>query len=289
VPELDAAEANRRFYRTIAAEYDEKELAVSNVRARALLERLLRRALSLLGPSPAALDACGGSGNVSQLLVRMGARPVLVDVSPEMIALWRRKAELLGVEGEAVESEILDFLLADARTWDLIVFSSALHHLEDYERVVGAALARVRPGGVLVTVFDPPLSGQGDRLLRRLDWVLFQAFHEPRDFMTTLRGRFRRSIANERPIGRLAERYALEGVDDLALCRLLESQGFEIVEHERRADARLAVVRALLRILRRSGAFHLIARRRPLADQHATTLDPSAAEREDETIRGAVE
>jgi SAM-dependent methyltransferase len=209
------------------------------------------------------LDACGGSGNVSELLTRMGAHPVLVDVSPEMLGLWRAKAGLLGVEPEVVESEILDFLQNDPRTWDVIVFSSALHHLENYERVVEAAIGRIRPGGVLVTAFDPTPAASGDRLLRRLDWVLFQAVHEPRDFLETLRARLRRSGLGEPPIGRLAERYALEGVDDLALCRLLESQGFEILVHERTTDARLTVMRALLRLMRRSGAFQLIARRPP--------------------------
>jgi len=38
----------------------------------------------------AVLDACGGSGNVSELLVGMGVTPVLVDVSPEMLGAARR-------------------------------------------------------------------------------------------------------------------------------------------------------------------------------------------------------
>lgn len=261
-PRIDAAEANRRFYRTVAETYDEKELAVANPRARALLHGALQRALSLVSSSPAVLDACGGSGNASELIVRMGAHPVLVDVSPEMLALWREKAKALDVDPEVVEAEILDFLRNDRRMWDVVVFSSALHHLDDYERVVEMALARIRPGGVLVTAFDPPSAGRGDRLLRRLDWVLFQAIHEPRDFLTTVRGRFRRSRLEEAPVGRLAERYALDGVDDLALCRLLESRGFEILVHERSPEARLGIVRALLRIMGRSGAFHLLARRR---------------------------
>ncbi len=264
-PELriDGVEANRRFYRTVAATYDEKEFAVANPRARSLLREALQQALSLVGSDPAVLDACGGSGNASEMLVRMGVRPVLVDVSPEMLRLWRAKAGALGIEPEVVESEILDFLQADPRTWDVIVFSSALHHLENYERVVEAAISRIRRGGVLVTAFDPTPATRGDRLLRRLDWVLFQAVHEPRNFLETLRACLRRSGVGEPPIGRLAERYALEGVDDLALRRLLESHGFEILLHERTTDARLTVMRAFLRLMRRSGAFQLIARRPP--------------------------
>ncbi|MBA3716814.1 MAG: class I SAM-dependent methyltransferase [Actinobacteria bacterium] len=261
---MDSAEANRRFYETVAAEYDEKEVAVANPRARALLEGALRQALAL-APGGAVLDACGGSGNASEMLVRMGAEPVLVDVSPEMIELWRAKARRAGIEPEVVQAEIVDFLRDDSRTWDVVVFSSALHHLENYEQAVEAAADRITPGGVLVTVFDPPLAEPGDRFIRRVDWVLFQALHEPRDFLETVRARLRRSSQGEPPVGRLAERYALDGVDDLELRRLLETRGFEIVLHERTPEARMLATRALLRLAGRDGAFRLIARRRPEA------------------------
>ena len=184
------------------------------------------------------LDACGGSGNVSELLVGMGVTPVLVDVSPEMIGLWRAKAARLGLEPETAEAEIVDFLRDDPRTWDVVVFSSALHHLENYQEAVDAAAGRLNAGGVLVTIFDPPLAGPGDRTIRRLDWVLFQALHEPRDFADTVRARLRRSSEGGPAIGRLAERYALEGVDDLELRRLLEERGLDIVVHERMPEAR---------------------------------------------------
>ena len=258
---MDAVEANRRFYETVAAEYDQKEEAVVNPRAQALLRDSLRRALELAGPDPQVLDACGGSGNVSELLVGMGVTPVLVDVSPEMIGLWRAKAARLGLEPETAEAEIVDFLRDDPRTWDVVVFSSALHHLENYQEAVDAAAGRLNAGGVLVTIFDPPLAGPGDRAIRRLDWVLFQALHEPRDFADTVRARLRRSSEDGPAIGRLAERYALEGVDDLELRRLLEERGLDIVVHERMPEARMRATRALLRLSGRDGAFRLIARR----------------------------
>ena len=277
---MESVEANRRFYATVAAEYDQKEEAVANPRARALLRDSLQRSLALLGPEPAALDACGGSGNVSELLAGMGVLPVVVDVSPEMVDLWRAKAARMGVEPEIVLAEIADFLRADPRTWDLVVFSSALHHLENYEDAVAAAADRLNPGGVLVTIFDPPLAGRGDRAIRRLDWVLFQAAHEPRDFVETVRARLRRAKAGEPAIGRMAERHALGGVDDLALRRLLENRGFEIVLHERLPEARMAATRVLLRISGRESAFRLIARLRLGATEREHVPVGRADERE---------
>jgi SAM-dependent methyltransferase len=258
---MDAVEANRRFYETVAAEYDQKEEAVGNPRSRALLRDTLRRALDVVGPEPAALDACGVSGNVSELLAGMGVLPVLVDVSPEMVELWREKARRVGLEPEIVLAEIASFLRTDPRMWDLVVFSSALHHLEKYEDAVAAAAERLHRGGALVTIFDAPIAGRGDRAIRRIDWVLFQALHEPRDFMETIRGRLRRATGGDPAIGRLAERHALSGIDDLALRRLLEDRGFEIVLHERRPEARMTATRGLLRLSGRDGVFRLIARR----------------------------
>ena len=258
---IDAAEANRIFYRTVAAAYDETEHAVMSPRARDLLRGILERALAVVGPDPTALDACGGSGNVSELLVAMGVRPVLVDVSPEMLDRWREKAARLHYEPETVEGEIAEFLRADPRLWDLIVFSSALHHLDDYREVVALAAERLCPGGVLVTAFDPVRGGRVDLALRKVDWIAAAATHEPRDLLATISARLRRSTTGEPPIGRLAERYAISGIDDGALRRLLEERRFEVLEHERVPEARLALVRALRRLLDRPESFHLIARK----------------------------
>ena len=258
---MDSVEANRRFYETVAAEYDQKEEAVVNPRAQALLRDSLRRALELAGAGPAGAGRVRRLGQRLRAARRDGSDTGLVDVSPEMIGLWRAKAARLGLEPETAEAEIVDFLRDDPRTWDVVVFSSALHHLENYQEAVDAAAGRLNAGGVLVTIFDPPLAGPGDRAIRRLDWVLFQALHEPRDFADTVRARLRRSSEGGPAIGRLAERYALEGVDDLELRRLLEERGLDIVVHERMPEARMRATRALLRLSGRDGAFRLIARR----------------------------
>jgi hypothetical protein len=136
-----------------------------------------------------------------------------------------------------------------------------LHHLEDYAGAHAAAADRLAPGGAIHTVVDPIRGGRLHRWLRLADWLLYQAIHEPREFVAAVRSRLRRARTGAPPIGRLAERYAIEGVDDEALLELLQGKGMEVVQHDRVAEARLAPVRVAMRLLRSPSAFNLIARR----------------------------
>jgi len=56
-------------------------------------------------------------------------------------------------------AEIQGFLQDDDRRWNLVVFSSALHHLEDYRAVLALAVRRLAPGGVLATILIRSPSG----------------------------------------------------------------------------------------------------------------------------------
>ncbi len=253
MPELDAAEANRRFYADLAETYDATEGCVVDPRSQARLRSLLEQALGYAGPGGRALDACGGSGNVSLELGERGVPTLTVDVSAEMLALFERKARARGLPAETRVVEIEDFLRSTDERFALVVFSSALHHLEEPGTVLELAVGRLRPGGVLLTVFDPTRAGRTGRALRLLDYGLHVLRRTPRRLLS------RRPSGST--IGALAERHALAGLDDLALRERLERTGLEILLHERCHDARFAVTRAAARLLREPTAFALLARR----------------------------
>jgi len=59
----------------------------------------------------------------------------------------------------------------------------------------------------------------------------------------------------------VAERHALEGVDDLALRALFTQLGLEILVHDRTYDARFPLTRLLYRVFRRRSSFHFVVRR----------------------------
>lgn len=190
------------------------------------------------------LDACGGSGNVGDALHRHGITPVVIDVSPDMTAIWRGKAERLGLSPEIHNMPIEEFLDSDARCWDLITFSSALHHLEDFTQVLNAAAARLEPGGLLLTMFDPTPATRSIRLLRKLDFVAWLGLRRPLRFARLLGGAAQRTMRRSDRgdhVGRIAERHAYTGIDDYELIRAARRNGLEVLTHERWCDARLAV------------------------------------------------
>jgi ubiquinone/menaquinone biosynthesis C-methylase UbiE len=262
---LDTADANRRFYSERARVYDLVEHCVVDHNCRVELREVLSDAISILKKHPRALDACGGAGNAAEVLAELGATPVVVDISPEMLAKWRTKARSRGLSGETVAAEIVEFFERDSREWDLIIFSSALHHLENYDEAIRAAVRRLVAGGVVVTIFDPTLQGRVARAVRRLDWIAYAALREPHQLSAGMRRRLLNLATHGgASLGARAERHASTGVDDLQLRRTLEQQGLEVLSHTRYVSTRLWWTAALLRLMRAPNAFRLTARKAAL-------------------------
>ena len=96
------------------------------------------------------LDFGCGTGETSTQLAALGASVVGMDISPESIAVSRRRADLDGV------SDRVQFLAADlvqqppaANTFDLILCSAVLHHV-DYRVVLPVLRNCLKPGGKIV-------------------------------------------------------------------------------------------------------------------------------------------
>lgn len=271
------AEANRRFYAGIADLYDSTETCVTDPVAQAELESDLERILTLLGkPAPeiAALDACGGSGNVSLKLLRRGVQVTVADISAELLAILRRKAEAEDLRPDIHCGELSTFLREADRDFDLITFSSALHHLQDIEGVLRLALARLRPGGLLFTLHDPTARARQKTLTRavlRAEYYAFKVFCQPGDLPAAVGRKLRRALGRKpipsagniakEQLGVLAEYHVARGIDDVALVERLQANGIEVVEHERFASARFPPVRWLVARLGDATSFKLLLRR----------------------------
>jgi ubiquinone/menaquinone biosynthesis C-methylase UbiE len=94
------AEANRAFYSRSAELYEATETWVCSPRCQAELESEMDRVLTVLGKPRTeirALDACGGSGNISLKLLKRGAKVTPVDISPEFAKDFFRKVGQPGI------------------------------------------------------------------------------------------------------------------------------------------------------------------------------------------------
>ena len=210
-----------------------------------------------------ALDACGGSGNVALKLLNRGADVTLCDISPEMISLFESKCKERTFSHYSTNcNEIGSFLASTKLKFDLIVFSSALHHIEDYTSVLKMAAACLNQNGFIYTIFDPIKYDLLTYLILRIEMILNASVKYPNEaclvakkqLSAKLHQSFDHSLAVE------YEYYARSGIDDSSLVNSLKALGIDIVIHERYTDARYGFVRHLLSAFKRSTSFKLLLR-----------------------------
>lgn len=97
-----------------------------------------------------AVDVSMGNGRNSLYLASLGWQVTGYDISPEGIALARKKADALGAKYETVQSGHREFDFGRAR-WDLILLSYIVADDGDLEAVFGKKLwDALRPGGRIV-------------------------------------------------------------------------------------------------------------------------------------------
>ena len=261
------SEANRRCYGRPGAGDDYDKTHFLGERDLETLDADLKRALEKLG-HPArrasALDACGGTGNAALRLQAMGCDTHLVDISEEMIARYRRQCEARGFPASAESGEILSFFTRNTRKFDLIVFSSALHHLEDPVLVLRHAQGALAPGGLIVTIFDPIKPTRAAKVLLEPVRLLDRAISEPgkifggawRVLKRVFSGGSRHKhehvaemALTEDNVGTIAEFHGDEGLDDVTLAREIERTTKLKVLHHDRHDQPWGVVMPYARML----------------------------------------
>ncbi|AMJ59479.1 bifunctional 2-polyprenyl-6-hydroxyphenol methylase/3-demethylubiquinol 3-O-methyltransferase UbiG [Bosea sp. PAMC 26642] len=91
---------------------------------------------------------CGG-GVLSEPLARLGAQVTGLDPAPTNIAVAAAHAEKSGLAIDYRE-ETIEALVAEGKTFDIVLAMEVVEHVADVEAFVAACCAAVKPGGVLV-------------------------------------------------------------------------------------------------------------------------------------------
>jgi ubiquinone/menaquinone biosynthesis C-methylase UbiE len=151
---------NRAVHAVEAAYYDRVHSEIFNFWQQRVLDRDLARALALLpGTRLRVLDIGCGTGNVALRLWRRGHLVDAVDLSEEMLARFRTKQP--GDERLRLHCADADTFLQSAGSYDLISFSSVLHHLPDYTTTLKRCVQALGEKGVLFVTHEPlPKTGQ---------------------------------------------------------------------------------------------------------------------------------
>jgi ubiquinone/menaquinone biosynthesis C-methylase UbiE len=266
--------ANVDFYHQIADKYDSYDPYLFDTTLQHSLEDDLDKIGSYfvsLGRAPSCLEGGGGTGNLTLKMCARGWRVTVVDISEPMLTLLKEKARTKGYSPALVRSPIEKYLEATRESFDIVAFSSVLHHLYSYTSVVERAASHVRFGGFFYSNWDPtiPRNAFWARAIDSIDIAAAKFMFDPRDVLPGIWRRTRKLFQRRdsqfgRPVvsaGDLAEYHAKTGVDDAQIVRLLEKRGFEIVEHQRYAAARTRPAQFLNEGLRLLQNFKIIARR----------------------------
>ncbi len=265
--------ANVEFYREIAQKYDHYESCAADAFFQEMLDDdvdEMRKGLENHFEKIRCLDCGGGSGNLTLKLLRRGWAVTVVDVSPDMLEVSKAKIGASGYAARFVNDSVEHFLASSTEKFEIIAFSSVLHHLYSPVEVVREAAARILPGGFFYSNFDPVLPSS--RLMatcyRNFDTILAKLLRDRKDLLPGMTRRFRklilpRNAAHARAIaspGDLAEYHAREGLDDFAIAAALEAQGFGVTR-VRYAAGRTKATKWMNRRLGASLSFKLVARR----------------------------
>jgi SAM-dependent methyltransferase len=265
--------ANVEFYRRIADKYESYEpYLFDKVLQKGLQDDLdkIGSYFAPLGRAPSCLECGGGTGNLTLKMCARGWNVTVVDISEHMLNLLTEKAHTKGYSPTVVQCPIERFLEESEEKFDLVTFSSVLHHLYSYQSVVEQAALHVRFGGLFYSNWDPVIP-RSKFWARGFDSIEIAAAKFMLDRGDVLPGIWRRTqklfrrhdSQFLRPVvsaGDLAEYHAKTGVDDEQIVCLLERKGFAIVAHERYPVGRTRAGQILNRRLRLLENFKIIAR-----------------------------
>ncbi len=273
-PESSVIEANVEFYRQIAPKYDRYEACASSPDLQEMIDRDVEHIAMVIGTRDRpveCLDCGGGTGNLTLKLLRKGWSVTVVDVSSDMLAILQNKARRAGFSPSLVHDSFADYLARTRKSFDLISFSSVLHHLYAYLPGVAIAADCIEKRGVFYSCFDPVISANPRvaEFFDAFDTLLAKLALDRRDLVPGVVRRLKKSFGSKdarhhRPVigsGDVAEYHAKTGVDDRAITKLLKDKGFTLIDHSRWASGRTAPARFVNSRLRLMESFKIIAQR----------------------------
>lgn len=134
-----------------------------------LLVHHLQDYISLDGGPLDVLDAGGGTGVMSEVMLNLGHKVTLSDISSEVLALAKTK---LG-DHSNLDIQHKDILSLDTeKEYDLVVCHAVLEWLQDPIEVMGKLVSLVKPGGHLsLSFFNYDAQLFGNMLYGNFDYV----------------------------------------------------------------------------------------------------------------------
>ncbi len=134
------------FWNKAAAKY-----AKSDIGDMAAYEHTLERTRSFLSAGDRVLEVGCGTGSTALLLAPSVAELVGSDISEEMIAIARGKAEEAGVENLSFEVSSAEAVSAKGEAYDAVLGFNLVHLLDDPAALIESLHGSLKAGGVFIS------------------------------------------------------------------------------------------------------------------------------------------
>lgn len=195
---------------------------------------------------PSVLDAGCGTGHLLLKFLNRNAVVTGVDISKEMLDELRKYVSGSAKLITANADDFIKIQLKKNEKYDIISFSSVLHHLPDYLDTVTNACNLVNEGGVLYIIFEHPLGVERKVNLMHRIWSFALSFADGKIYRWGLK------IKDVKHPDESCYEYAdyhvwqgERGINQEKICHILKENGFKIVQYKEY-------------ILRQNGIFALV-------------------------------
>lgn len=181
------------------------------------------------------VDMCGGAGKSAFIFKKLvpQAEVTLVDLSGKMLDIARQRSqeEKIG-KIEIVQEDAFTFLKRE-RQFDIIVFSSAIHHFKDPINLLNSAAQRLSDHGVIITIAEPNILTKTKRYKTLA--FLFCCWADKMTIMKRTVDRGIKLFSGEAAAAAddfdIAEYQAYKGINDLQLEYDLQATGLNTLLH----------------------------------------------------------
>jgi len=153
-----------------------KHASIANI-----YKSIVDSAIARVGRDPgtiSVLELGAGNGLASIPWFERHVRVTAVDSSDSMLRGLSKRAAEFGLTPVTVAADAADFLNSTDKTFDVITHVSMVHHVPDYQGLLGLSAARVSAGGCLITFQDPlryDLMPPGHHLIERASYFAWRA------------------------------------------------------------------------------------------------------------------
>lgn len=188
-----------------------------------MLEKTLDRSLR-------AVDLCGGAGKAAFVLKSCApdCKVTLVDLSEKMLEIARERIAKNNIQGiDVVQADAFSFLDSEGE-YDLIVFSSAVHHFKEPLDLLKSAAARLSENGIIITIADPTTITKS----RRYQFFRFLAASSEHQ-KQMIKQMFSTNSSSNNADFDMAEYQTYTGIDDRQLARGVRGVGLSPLLHLR--------------------------------------------------------